>query len=567
MPKYMISDGGLGSLFAEAVGGRNLRSDADAYRIRQAMDIAAAENQRNAALNTANIAKIQAETQGLTSKNSLLSSQVDAAGNLGGAYGDYFKDEYVKNHMTPENTTYGAQLPADVRRGDIPDSTAALLAAQGRTAALAMPGADPEKVAQAQRMLLGNNEMLFGTDPERIRIGASAALGSLPDDETVLSTADRDAVERAKINVAEATARAKAKAEGASVEGGSMFGGNSEYAQNARIVSAVLDKYRRGEPISPTEKTAYQIAYNKLYGAETRVQIDPQDQRQYVITTTPEIPQDLQGFDPSAGVPPSPANLNSPAPVAPPAIMSPVAPAPAQGNTTTPANAPVQTGQNIPGTNASVTTIGGIPKPLTESQARDVSFASTMNTANDNMNGLIEENGGLPPLMPMQMELMRGAIGSSESRGYLDTLLQTVANAGASAQTQKYVAAVENFINPVLRKDSGAAVPASEYPKYFARFVPVYGDKPEVIEAKKQYRAAYLNSLNSSINMIMQAKGLTSSTQLANMADNDPQLAEQIRAAQNQAFAMSGGEGGTGDSVLLPQQLSDEELLQQYGGQ
>ncbi|WP_447515762.1 hypothetical protein, partial [Clostridioides difficile] len=53
---------------------------------------------------------------------------------------------------------------------------------------------DPNKIAEAQRMMLGNNEMLFGTDPTRIRIGASAALDKLPDNKTVLSEADRAAV-------------------------------------------------------------------------------------------------------------------------------------------------------------------------------------------------------------------------------------------------------------------------------------------------------------------------------------------------------------------------------------
>ncbi|MFQ0815376.1 hypothetical protein AVM02_02430 [Brucella anthropi] len=558
MPQFYIQDGGLGSLFAKAVsGGGSLRDKADAYRIRQAMDLAEAESQREAIKNKAEVAKLQAEAQGLTSKNALLTSQMGAADTLGGAYGDFFKDAYVKNHMTPGNTTYGPQQPDMVRREAIPDSTAALLAAQGRTAALAMPGADPEKVAQAQRMMLGNNEMLFGTDPERIRIGASAALGTLPDSDTVLSTSDRDAVLQNKIAIEQAKEAAKAKAEG-SDGAGSPFGGNSEYATSARIISNTLAKHRRGEPITPDEVTNYQIAYNKIYGPETRVQIDPQDQRQYIIQTTPQVPQSIQGFDPNVGIAPSPDALLSPrpapvtpAPVSAPSVTSPV-PATGEGQTTM-----------VPGTNATVTSIGGTPKPLTEAQGRDISFASTMNMANDQINNLIDQNGGLPPLSPMQMELMRGSIGSSENRGYFDTMLQTAANAGASAETQKYVAAVENFINPVLRKDSGAAVPASEYPKYFARFIPVYGDRPEVIAEKKLYREAYLGALNQSIQNIMQAKGITNANELAAQANTDPALASQLRAAQENAFSSAVPGNAAPTSVAEP---SDEELLRKYGG-
>lgn len=553
MPQFYVQDGGLGSLFAQAVGGgMNLRDKADAYRIRQAMDLAQAENKRAEALNSAQVSALGAKTADQQAQTQLFNSQVSAANTLGGTYGDFFKDQYVQSHMTPANTEYGPQQPIEVRRQAIPTSTAALLAAQGKTAALAMPGADPDKVAQAQRMMLGNNEMLFGTDPERIRIGASAALGTLPDSDTVLSTSDRDAVLQNKIAIEQAKEAAKAKADG-SDGAGSMFGGNSEYATSARIIMDYQNKLRSRLPITQADQTAYEIAYNKLYGPETRVQIDPQDQRQYIIQTTPQVPQSLQG---GASAVPAAPNVTQPAAsgasVTAPPVSAPVMPnaAAAAGQTT-----------SVPGTNATVTSIGGTPKPLTEAQARDVSFASTMNIANDGINSAIEQNGGTPPLNLMQLELMRGSVGSAENRGYFDTFMQNMANAGASAETQKYVASVENFINPVLRKDSGAAVPASEYPKYFARFIPVYGDSPEVIADKKTYREAYLNSLNQSIANIMQAKGIGSQEELAAQANSDPNLAAQLRAAQDNAF-----NGAAAAPAQAPGELSDEDLLQKYGG-
>ncbi len=213
MPQQNIQGSGLGSLFAAALGSpaQDMRNQADAYRIRQQMDLAKQtadlkqreyeqsvlndnrDYQLKQALNAATVSKTGVETTGLQQKNALLESQMSAANDLGPAYGNYFKDAYIQAH-TPEATNYGPQQPMETRRETIPDSTRALFDAQGRTAALSMPGADPNKIAEAQRMLLGNNDMLFGTDPTRIRIGASAALGKLPDNKTVLTEADRAAV-------------------------------------------------------------------------------------------------------------------------------------------------------------------------------------------------------------------------------------------------------------------------------------------------------------------------------------------------------------------------------------
>ncbi len=572
MPQYMINDGGLGSLFAKAVDsgglGLNLRDQANAYRIRQAMDLAQQTAARNNAKTDAEVAKLNAETAGQKTQNDLLTNQISAADSLGGTYGDFFKDQYVQNHMTPENTEYGPQEPAVVRRQAIPDSTGALLAAQGRTAALAMPGADPEKVAAAQRMMLGNNEMLFGTDPTRIRIGAAAALDKLPDANTVLTPSDRDAALQDQIAVTQAKVRAKADATGAS----GPFGGNSEYSTNARIISDTLAKHQRGEPLTPDDVNNYQIAYSKLYGPQTHVQIDPQSQRQFVIQTTPQVPQAVQGFDPSKAIAPTPDALINPsaaasAPAQPPTnnLMQPSASTiPAAGQGAAPATSPSVNSVSVaPG--ATVTTIGGGVKPLTEAESRDASFASTMNMANDHINSLLAKNNGVPPLGPLQLEVMRGTIGNADARGYVDTVVQNLANANASPDTQSYVAAVENFINPVLRKDSGAAVPNSEYPKYFSRFIPVYGDKPAVIAEKNAYRNAYLQQLNQSLGYVMQSKGINSMAELTQRANSDPSIAAQVRAAQDNAFNTATS-ANNAPAQAGGAALSDEDLLRKYGG-
>ena len=103
MPQQNIQGSGLGSLFAAALGSpaQDMRNQADAYRIRQQMDLAKQtadlkqreyeqsvlndnrDYQLKQALNAATVSKTGVETTGLQQKNALLESQMSAANDLG----------------------------------------------------------------------------------------------------------------------------------------------------------------------------------------------------------------------------------------------------------------------------------------------------------------------------------------------------------------------------------------------------------------------------------------------------------------------------------------------------
>ena len=106
----------------------------------------------------------------------------------------------------------------------------------------------------------------------------------------------------------------------------------------------------------------------------------------------------------------------------------------------------------------------------------------------------------------MLYELMRGDTGG-DSPGLSTLVAKAVANGWANKEQQLFATHAENFINPTLRKDSGAAVPISEYPKYFARFIPEWGNKPESVALKTKYRELYVSALEGQIANVAAAKG------------------------------------------------------------
>jgi len=176
MPSYMINDGGLGSLFASAVGGGfDKRAEADAYRIRQAMDLAKNADERAAALNAAQTQLLGAKTADQNAKNDLFGSQVAAANDYGSALANSMADEYIKSQagkfLKEKDTTVPAttddlmiglhaRQPFEEVRQYLPDSVFTvpehvrnLFDSQSRVAALSMPGNKPVETVKALQML------------------------------------------------------------------------------------------------------------------------------------------------------------------------------------------------------------------------------------------------------------------------------------------------------------------------------------------------------------------------------------------------------------------------------
>lgn len=60
---------------------------------------------------------------------------------------------------------------------------------------------------------------------------------------------------------------------------------------------------------------------------------------------------------------------------------------------------------------------------------------------------------------------------------------------------QKMEQAQRNFINAVLRRESGAQISDSEFANARLQYFPVIGDTPEVIEQKRRTREDAINSM------------------------------------------------------------------------
>ncbi len=72
---------------------------------------------------------------------------------------------------------------------------------------------------------------------------------------------------------------------------------------------------------------------------------------------------------------------------------------------------------------------------------------------------------------------------------------QAAPNNLKSSTIQQYEQAARNFINAVLRRESGAAIAQSEFDNAYQQYLPYPGDSQQVLIQKKQNRDAVLNSL------------------------------------------------------------------------
>lgn len=101
-------------------------------------------------------------------------------------------------------------------------------------------------------------------------------------------------------------------------------------------------------------------------------------------------------------------------------------------------------------------------KPLTEYQGKAVTFGTRAAEASNILNNLEGEY-------------------STMSANYLPSFLN-------STKGQQAQQAQHNFVNAVLRQESGAAINASEFDNAKKQYFPQPGDKPEVIAQKKRNR-------------------------------------------------------------------------------
>jgi molybdopterin converting factor small subunit len=129
-----------------------------------------------------------------------------------------------------------------------------------------------------------------------------------------------------------------------------------------------------------------------------------------------------------------------------------------------------------------ITTLSG--KPLTDTQALSLGYAQRMNDAHL----IITELG----------DKMIGVSSYISGSKYFPNIWK-------SEDRQKYEQAERNFINAVLRKESGAAISPSEFDSATKQYFPVAGDKQAVIDQKTANRLRAIANLSQAANVSLQS--------------------------------------------------------------
>jgi hypothetical protein len=137
------------------------------------------------------------------------------------------------------------------------------------------------------------------------------------------------------------------------------------------------------------------------------------------------------------------------------------------------------TGLSRPATTMDGKPVPGKNKDLTDGQAKANLFGTRMQEANRILVGL-EKEGVLTPSLIKQ---------TLESTPLIGRGLGVAANyAAASPKQQQVEQAQRDFVNAVLRRESGAVISAEEFENARKQYFPAVGDSPEVLEQKRRNR-------------------------------------------------------------------------------
>jgi len=127
---------------------------------------------------------------------------------------------------------------------------------------------------------------------------------------------------------------------------------------------------------------------------------------------------------------------------------------------------------NVPGTNQPPKNPYAIPGKVTDEQAKAANYANRMAESNDIISRLQNINQGFA-----------GNVG-----GVVSNLAPNIANPALSADRQMFIQAQRDFINAVLRRESGAVISESEFANARQQYFPQPGDTEQVIQQKSQNR-------------------------------------------------------------------------------
>jgi hypothetical protein len=128
----------------------------------------------------------------------------------------------------------------------------------------------------------------------------------------------------------------------------------------------------------------------------------------------------------------------------------------------------------------------GKTKPLTEGEANALNYASRMQEANEIFDDLAKREVDRPGWWKRTAEATAGVIPFVGDK--LVDPVGSMLNFTQSEDQQRIEQAQRNFINAVLRRESGAAIGAGEFANAQKQYFPAAGDEKFTIEQKRQNR-------------------------------------------------------------------------------
>jgi len=180
----------------------------------------------------------------------------------------------------------------------------------------------------------------------------------------------------------------------------------------------------------------------------------------------------------------------------------------------------------IPGGPADPATKGAkLAKPPTEGQAKALMFGSRMAVADEVLGELDKKGARLPSLTKAAAESLPG----------IGTAAGMVANRFASPEQQQVEQAQRDFINAVLRRESGAAIADSEFANAKRQYFPAPNDSPQVRAQKAANRQTAIAGFKAEFG-----------------EQSMPQFEEIVGTARKSRAASSSGATGSWEPAAKP---------------
>jgi hypothetical protein len=251
------------------------------------------------------------------------------------------------------------------------------------------------------------------------------------------------------------------------------FEGASIEAQQLNVIQNYALKKQNGAPTTPQEDQAYALAYNALYGPGYQAVADATG-TPYAVAVPKSVPGGLPQPMGAAQAPAAAQPL--PNPNAPPPPPRPSMGATLPGPVPAPGPAPMPpTG----GPGQSLAPQGFVPKTptvpkKTEFQDKANMFSTRMGVAFDQLAPLLGYDRASRTYDPSKSQV-KGFLNAGQmwaDRQVTDWIGSEFTGAVANESQEKFMNARTALLNPILRFDSGAAIPEQEYPRYMMEFIP-----------------------------------------------------------------------------------------------